>query len=195
MPSLGQIMACDLSAPSHYLNQCWLIESSQPLGMNESQWKLDWNMTIFIQENEFEHVICKMGSILSQPYCVKYSYQDPRIWRAYTGIIHPYVSLSVGPSTTPKIFLGEIFNFDISYALALGMLKFIPHMSFYDDDKVYPSHELLWWGGGGGGGGWLMTMMMHYELLETKSGFVQMTKFCFWQTFEIMTMDGWLREH
>ena len=36
-----------------------------PLGTN-----LYWNSNIFIQENAFESVICKMVAILSQPQCV-----------------------------------------------------------------------------------------------------------------------------
>ena len=39
--------------------------------MNELQWNFNQISYIFIQENAFEKVICKMAAILSQPRCVK----------------------------------------------------------------------------------------------------------------------------
>ena len=33
------------------------------------QWTLAWNSSVFIQENVFENVVCKMAAILSQPQC------------------------------------------------------------------------------------------------------------------------------
>ena len=57
------------SAPSHYVNQCWNIVN-WTLG-NKLQCNLNKNLYIFIHENAFENVICKMVSILSRPQCVK----------------------------------------------------------------------------------------------------------------------------
>ena len=56
------------SAPSHYPNQCWLIVNWTPESI--FQWNLDWNSIIFIQENAFENISCKMAAILSRPECV-----------------------------------------------------------------------------------------------------------------------------
>ena len=38
---------------------------------NKSQWNINRNSHIFIQENAFENVICKMSAIVSRPHCVK----------------------------------------------------------------------------------------------------------------------------
>ena len=69
--ALVQIMACDLSAPSHYLNQFWNIVN-WTLG-NKFQWNFRQNTPISIQENAFENVVWKMASILSWPQCVNKS--------------------------------------------------------------------------------------------------------------------------
>ena len=61
-------MACRLTAPSHYLNQCWDI-INWTLG-NKHQWNLNQNSCIFIQEDAFENVIWKMVDILYRPQCV-----------------------------------------------------------------------------------------------------------------------------
>ena len=57
-----------LSAPSHYLNQCWNTVNWTP--SNKLQWNVNRNSYIFIQENPFENVVCKMAAILSRPQCV-----------------------------------------------------------------------------------------------------------------------------
>ena len=54
-----------LSAPSHYLNQCWNIVN-WTLG-NKFQWNPNRNWYIFIQEIPFENVVWKMVAILSRP--------------------------------------------------------------------------------------------------------------------------------
>ena len=51
-------------APSHYLNQCWIIVNWNP--RNKFQWNLDQNTIIFIQENAIENVVCQMSAILSR---------------------------------------------------------------------------------------------------------------------------------
>ena len=55
------------TAPSHYLNQCWIIVD-WTLG-NKLQWNHNRNSNIFIQENAFESVVCETASILSRPQC------------------------------------------------------------------------------------------------------------------------------
>ena len=54
--------------PSHYLNQCWNIVNLSL--RNNLQWSFKRNSYIFIQENTFECVVCKMAAMLSQPQCV-----------------------------------------------------------------------------------------------------------------------------
>ena len=56
------------STPSHYLNQCWDIINWNL--RNKLQCNFNQNCNIFIQENVFENVVCKMASILSRPQCV-----------------------------------------------------------------------------------------------------------------------------
>ena len=52
-------------APSHYLNQCWIIVNWAL--KNKLQWNFNQNSYIFIQEYAFENIICEMAAILSQP--------------------------------------------------------------------------------------------------------------------------------
>ena len=68
-PSLVQIMACRLVAPSHYLNQC--CKSVNWSLSNNLQWNFNWKSYIFVQVNAIENVVCKMSVILSRPQCVK----------------------------------------------------------------------------------------------------------------------------
>ena len=60
MPSVVQIMACRLISAKPLSEQCWHIVN-QNLG-NKFQWNLNQNTAIFIQENEFENIVCKNGS-------------------------------------------------------------------------------------------------------------------------------------
>ena len=55
------LVAC--SAPSHYLNQYWLVVNLT-LG-NQSQWNSSPNTKLFIYEKAFEHVVCDMEAVLS----------------------------------------------------------------------------------------------------------------------------------
>ena len=70
-------------SPGHYLNQSrhvfdWTIE-------NRFQWNLNENKTIFIQEIEFENVVCQMLAILLLPQCViiysKYMVAHILVWQ------------------------------------------------------------------------------------------------------------------
>ena len=51
---LAQVMACDLTAPSHYLNQCWLIVNCTL--MNKRQWNSNQNTKLFIHKNAYKYV-------------------------------------------------------------------------------------------------------------------------------------------
>ena len=61
------LVAC--SAPSHYLNQCWFNVNCNLA--NKIQWNLKQNSRIFIQENAFENVVCKIAAILCRSQYVK----------------------------------------------------------------------------------------------------------------------------
>ena len=49
---------------------------------NKLQWNLNWNLNIFIQENAFENVVCKMAAILSRPLSVKQ--RNMETWRKWS---------------------------------------------------------------------------------------------------------------
>ena len=51
-------------APSHYLNQYWLIVN------RTFRNKLRWNSKLFINENAFENVVCETAAILSRWKCL-----------------------------------------------------------------------------------------------------------------------------
>ena len=54
---------------------CWMQDSNpgsqKPNFWNKLQWNFDWILNIFIKENAFQNVVCKMASILSGPQYVK----------------------------------------------------------------------------------------------------------------------------
>ena len=56
------------SAPSHYLNQCWVIVNWTI--RNKLRWNLNRNTKLFIHENALENVVWKMVVILSRDECV-----------------------------------------------------------------------------------------------------------------------------
>ena len=57
------------SAPSHYLNKCWL--TVRRTLRNKLQWNLIKNPRLFIHENTFEYVVYEMAAILPRGRCVK----------------------------------------------------------------------------------------------------------------------------
>ena len=73
-PSLVQIMACRLAAPSDYQNQCW-NNVNRTLG-SKYQWNFNRNSYIFIKEKAFENIIRKMMVILHWPQYVKCRLRD-----------------------------------------------------------------------------------------------------------------------
>ena len=50
------------SAPSPYLNQCWVIVNWTR--RNKLQWNFNQNTNVFIQENASENIVCGMAAIL-----------------------------------------------------------------------------------------------------------------------------------
>ena len=52
-------------APSHYLNQCWVIVNWTLT--NEIQWNRNLNLRIFIHKNATENVVWETAAILSRP--------------------------------------------------------------------------------------------------------------------------------
>ena len=60
------LVAC--SAPSHHLNQCWLIINWTP--RNKVQWNLNWNSNIFIQGNGYENKWNKLNHQSQQIDCL-----------------------------------------------------------------------------------------------------------------------------
>ena len=61
-------------APSHYLNQCWLVVNWTP--RNKLQWNINQNKKKFIHENVSESIICNMAAILSS---VSFMYTGPEL--------------------------------------------------------------------------------------------------------------------
>ena len=64
-PSSVQII---WSAPRSYLNQYWNIVNFNI--KNKLQWNLQQNSYIFIKENAFENVVCRMVVILFRSQCI-----------------------------------------------------------------------------------------------------------------------------
>ena len=59
-----QIMAFfAYSAPSHYLNQCWIIVNWTL--MDTLQWNFNQDTKMFRRENASENIVCEMAAILS----------------------------------------------------------------------------------------------------------------------------------
>ena len=57
------------SAPSHYLNQCWLIVNWTL--RNNIQWNFNRNTKLFIHEKLFEDIVYEMAAIISRGRWVK----------------------------------------------------------------------------------------------------------------------------
>ena len=56
------LVAC--SAPTYYLNQCWLIVNC--LLRNKIRWNSNQHTKLFIHKNSFKSVVCEMAVILSR---------------------------------------------------------------------------------------------------------------------------------
>ena len=96
-----------LSAPSHYLNQCWNVVNSTL--RHKLQWNVYRNSNIFIEDNALENVVCKMASIFlglnvltmnfrtTPPWYMYYShqYRDCDFVERETGFLQPYQHFGV----------------------------------------------------------------------------------------------------
>ena len=80
--------------PSHYLNQCWFIANQ--ILRNNIQWNFNRKLNIFIQENAFQNVVCKMVTILSWPQCVNWKSSS------YEIIIHGEWAIGVVNTLRPR---------------------------------------------------------------------------------------------
>ena len=102
--ALVQVMACRLTAPSHYLNQYWLIVNWTP--RNKFQWYFNRHSIIFIEENAFENVVCYFPAKLSRGRWVNQS--------AHENI--SYMFLSVVPQFAINV-LNLYFDKEFEFAL------------------------------------------------------------------------------
>ena len=57
------------SAPSHYLNKCWVIVNWTL--RNKLQWNLNQNTKLFIHQNASSNIVCEMAAILFRGRWVK----------------------------------------------------------------------------------------------------------------------------
>ena len=64
---------------SHYLNQCCLIVNGTP--GNKLQWNFSQNTKLFIHENAYKNVVCKMAAILFRLQCVNTESVDVQMSR------------------------------------------------------------------------------------------------------------------
>ena len=56
------------SAPSQYLNWCWIIVNWTL--RNKLQWQFNQNTKLFIHENAYENIFYEMAAILSKGQCI-----------------------------------------------------------------------------------------------------------------------------
>ena len=79
--TLTQVMACCLTAPSHYLNQCWLVISKVQWYLSEGNFTIDTSAMNHI--NSLENYLSKISSKISQgtmirkPQIVTFPICDP----------------------------------------------------------------------------------------------------------------------
>ena len=99
-----------LSAPSHYLNQCWNIVNWT--SRNKLKWNVNRNSYIFIPDNPFENVVWKMAAILSRPQC-----------------INTFRPRQYGRHFPDDIFKRICLNENVSISLKIS-LKFVPKVQF-----------------------------------------------------------------
>ena len=71
--ALVQIMVVACMAPSHYLNQHWVIFYWTL--RNKLQWNCNQSLKLFIRENASENIICELVAILSRGRWVKETVQ------------------------------------------------------------------------------------------------------------------------
>ena len=93
------LVAC--SAPSHYLNQCWLSVSWTP--ENRVHWNFNRNSIIFIQENAFANVVNQIGGYFVRGY-----------WRKHTSIllVQPWITWVNKPHTNLWLLIQQLVILD-----------------------------------------------------------------------------------
>ena len=64
--NIGQVMACCLMAPSHYLDQCWLLISEDPWYSPKSNFNFSASARATILQNEFEELYIENYCYISQ---------------------------------------------------------------------------------------------------------------------------------
>ena len=75
-----------LTAPSHYLNQCWLIVNWTL--RNKLQWNFNWNSKVFIDENKFENAICNFPAKSFQGEMSETMMRRPETWMHLWGMMN-----------------------------------------------------------------------------------------------------------
>ena len=78
------LVAC--FAPSHCVNQCWNIVTSNR--RNKLSWNVVRNLNIFVHENAFQSTVYRIASILSRVQC--FSSPPALLWQGYTDLIKTF---------------------------------------------------------------------------------------------------------
>ena len=76
------------SAPSHYLNQCWVIVNWTL--RNRLQWNFNQNTKLFIHENASENIVCEMATILCRGRWVNST--NHKMWPIVRGDVPSFIS-------------------------------------------------------------------------------------------------------
>ena len=84
--------------------KCW-NNVNWILGEHILEWNRNQNSYIFIQENTFENVFCKMATILSETQCVNSLWPSDTIWRH--GIGSTLVQVMACCLTAPSHYLNQ----------------------------------------------------------------------------------------
>ena len=121
--TLAQVMACCLTAPSHYLNQCWLI-------ISKVQWhSSEGNFTTETSAINHKHYLEK--------YSFKISFKSPRGW---------WVNMTIScPSVIDFAWMFQ-FSADIAqfwWDLLSASLIYIGHLEGRGD-SIWFTGEVLW---------------------------------------------------
>ena len=123
------LVAC--SAPSHYLNQFWLIVNWIP--GNKFQLNLYRNFIIFIQENAFENIICQIGGhfvqgeMSQQRNCPKYISDIP-------------THIDIDDDDFQVAFERELLTMSVDYSLVLRCLRIRLAEIWLDENRKFPDN-------------------------------------------------------
>ena len=115
--TFAHVTACCLTAPCHYLNQCWLIISDVfckfPMNYSRTKfikwlWKLAWSLPYFQAANEWSH----QWRIMLQGSKYNFRFQKQTCHILVQAPIAKWTSWSVSPIWNAKIFECEIESLD-----------------------------------------------------------------------------------